>query len=118
MSEKLSKLEAVISDLDNVIESSRKNGDIALQMMSRMKLLPTEYRGATNTLSHATFVEGFLVRIRETGKGSEKDMERVMRFHAYQLHEKGNINGNDEIAAAERNVVNILDNLIKFHFEN
>lgn len=118
MSDNLTRLEAVISDLDTVIETSRRNGDIALNAMSGMNLNPIEYRGASNTLSQSTFVEGFLVRIKETGKGSEKEMERVMRFHAYQLHNNGCTNRNDQIAISERNVKNILDNLIKFHFDN
>lgn len=101
-----------------IVEHTQKASE-AMKTLELMSITPEKYREASESLAHHTYANAYLARVQEIVEtGDIKKIENVIRFHYYQLREKGDIDNADEISKAQLEIAGLLDCLVIRFFDD
>lgn len=119
MTQDIDKINSVAIAIATAFNGASEYAAKAMKTLELMDITPERYSQASEDIMLQSLVNAHLRRVAEVvNSGDIKKVERVMRFHAYQLREKGSIGGSGVIARAQLETAVILESLVNRFFED
>lgn len=117
---KETKLNSIHEEIRREISDREYQAEVAFEEMEKFNISSEEYKRLYRAFGFNCCIAGYLGIFNERSADideSAKDIEKRLRFHAYQVKTKGALDNCPEIAQALKEVAAFLDSLINRYFE-
>lgn len=120
MNHKETKLNAIREEIRRETSNREYQAEVAFEEMEKFNISSKDYKRLYHAFGFNCCIVGYLRIFNEQSTDideSAKDIEKRLRFHAYQVRTKSTPDNCPEIAQALKEVAAFLDGLINRYFE-
>lgn len=117
---KETKLNSIREEIRREISNREYQAEVAFEEMEKFNISSEEYKRLYLSFGFNSCIAGYLRIFNERSADIDdtpKDLEKRLRFHAYQVRTKSAPDNCPEIAQALKEVAAFLDSLINRYFE-